>query len=103
MGSLKVNRWFSFRRLPLPQQRLNKEDKEGCGYREWEDRRMIKLQDITKVYPMGKRELTVLRGVNLYIERGELMAVMGPSGSGKTTLLNLIGCLDIPTSGRLIW
>jgi putative ABC transport system ATP-binding protein len=60
---------------------------------------MIRLQDITKVYPMGKRELTVLKGITLNIEKGELVAVMGASGSGKTTLLNLIGCLDTPTSG----
>jgi putative ABC transport system ATP-binding protein len=61
---------------------------------------MIQLQDITKVYPMGKRELTVLKGITLNIEQGELVAIMGPSGSGKTTLLNLIGCLDKPTSGK---
>jgi len=61
---------------------------------------MIRLHDITKVYPMGKRELTVLSGVTIHIEQGELVAIMGPSGSGKTTLLNIVGCLDKPTSGN---
>ena len=61
---------------------------------------MIELQDITKTYPMGKSELTVLKGISLNIERGELVAIMGPSGSGKTTILNLLGCLDTPTSGK---
>jgi putative ABC transport system ATP-binding protein len=60
---------------------------------------MIQLQNIVKTYPMGKRELTVLHGVNLNVEKGEMVAIMGPSGSGKSTLLNLIGLLDKPTSG----
>jgi len=61
---------------------------------------MIKLEDISKTYPMGKRELQVLKGIDLNIENGELVAIMGPSGSGKTTLLNILGCLDKPTSGK---
>jgi putative ABC transport system ATP-binding protein len=60
---------------------------------------MINLQNITKIYPMGKGELPVLREINIHIKPGELVAIMGPSGSGKSTVLNLMGCLDKPTSG----
>ena len=61
---------------------------------------MIELKDIVKSYPMGKRELKVLQGINLHINSGEMVSIMGPSGSGKSTLLNLIGLLDRPTSGE---
>ena len=60
---------------------------------------ILKLTDICKDYIQGKEPVRVLKNVNLTVEQGEYLAIMGPSGSGKTTLMNLIGCLDVPTSG----
>ncbi len=64
---------------------------------------MIELDNITKVYHMGKVEVHALRGITLSIAGGEMIAIIGASGSGKSTLLNIIGCLDRPTSGRYIF
>ena len=60
---------------------------------------ILKLTDICKDYQQGREPVRVLKNINLTVERGEYLAIMGPSGSGKTTLMNLIGCLDVPTSG----
>lgn len=63
---------------------------------------ILELKDICKDFPLGNSVLHVLKNINLEVEEGSYLAIMGPSGSGKTTLMNLIGCLDVPTSGKYI-
>jgi putative ABC transport system ATP-binding protein len=68
--------------------------KEGKG--------MIELNNVMKVYMMGENEIRALNGVNLKVDKGEFLSIVGPSGSGKSTLLNIIGCIDTPSSGKVI-
>ena len=62
---------------------------------------ILVARGVTKVFQTGRQEVRALRGVDLEVRPGEFMALVGPSGSGKTTLLNVIGALDVPTSGEL--
>lgn len=62
---------------------------------------LIKLEDVWKVYFLGKIEVWALQGLNLEIKKGAFLSIIGPSGSGKSTLLNIIGCLDFPTKGKV--
>jgi len=74
---------------------MNDQDKDS-------DRRILELIDVSKTYPQARdSEVTVLRDINLSVDRGSSLAVVGPSGSGKSTLLNLIGALDRPTAGTV--
>ena len=64
-----------------------------------EQQAILSLRDVIKTYEMGDEKVHALSGVSLDIDRNEYVAIMGPSGSGKSTLMNIIGCLDVPTSG----
>ncbi len=63
---------------------------------------LIELTEVTKRYRVGEQEIRALDGINLTIEQGEYAAIIGPSGSGKSTLMHLLGCLDIPTTGKVV-
>ncbi len=65
-------------------------------------RTVLKIEEVSKSYHLGRIAVPVLHDINLDIKEGEFAAIMGPSGSGKSTLMNLIGCLDQPTSGKII-
>lgn len=62
---------------------------------------IIKLENVWKTYKMGDTQVHALRGLNLEVKQGEFLSIMGPSGSGKSTAMNMIGCLDIPTQGKI--
>jgi len=62
---------------------------------------LIKLENVWKIYQLGKVQLAALKGISLEITPGSFVSIMGPSGSGKSTLLNLTGCLDLPTKGKV--
>lgn len=63
---------------------------------------LIELTNVTKKYRIGDQEILALNGIDLTIEQGEFAAIIGPSGSGKSTLMHLLGCLDTPSSGRML-
>ncbi len=65
-------------------------------------RAIIKLDNVWKIYEMGDVEVKALQGMSLEVKEGEFVAIMGPSGSGKSTAVNMIGCLDVPTRGKIL-
>ena len=63
---------------------------------------ILTMRDIVKCYQMGEEEQMILKHINFSMCRGEFVSILGPSGSGKSTMMNIIGCLDVPTSGSYI-
>src|SRR6266511_1823300 len=63
---------------------------------------VVRIENVSKYYNLGNQRVDALNDIDLIVEEGEFIAIAGPSGSGKSTLLNLIGCIDTPTSGRII-
>lgn len=63
---------------------------------------IINLEDVWKSYTLGKVDVPVLKGLHFHVNTGDFVALMGPSGSGKSTTMNMIGCLDLPTKGRIL-
>ena len=63
---------------------------------------ILSMKNIVKKYQLGEEEQTILKGIDLSVKKGEFLSILGPSGSGKSTMMNIIGCLDIPSSGEYI-
>lgn len=63
---------------------------------------ILEMSNVVKIYDMGSEKVYALNNISLTVERGEFISILGPSGSGKSTLMNIIGCLDVPTSGKYI-
>lgn len=63
---------------------------------------MIQISDLVKIYKQGSLEVTALKGINLFVDKGEFVSIMGSSGCGKSTFMNVLGCLDSPTSGSFV-